>query len=318
MIARRTLLAAVALPAPALAQGEYPNRPVRLVIPYSAGGVADTVARIIQPKVAEHLGQPLIVENRTGASGAIGAAAVAQSAPDGTTLLLEGATSITSPLVNKGLAVDYTTLVPVTQITAAPYVLGVRTDFPAEDLAGFIAEAKRRPGQVTYGTPGVAHIGHLMGELLQSLAGIRLEHVPYRGGADAARDVIGGRIDAAIISESSLKPVFASGKGRPFGVTGPVRRPNLPGTPAIAEVVPGYDLTTWMVIFAPAGTPPGVVARAAAAFRHATADPETRTRIETSGNDPMVTGPAEAAALVDRDRALLTRLIREAGLLAPT
>lgn len=319
MIRRRALLAAAgAVPLPVLAQtaGEFPARAVRLVIPYSAGGVADTVARILQPKVAEHLGQPLVIENRTGASGAIGAAAVAQSPPDGYSVLLEGATSITSPLVNRGLPVDYTALLPVTQITAAPYVLGVRSEFPARDLRGLIEEARRRPGEVTYGTPGIAHIGHLMGELLQSLAGIRLEHVPYRGGADAARDVIGGRIDAAIISESSLKPVFESGRGRPFAVTGAARRPNLPETPAMAEVVPGYDLTTWMVIFAPAGTPAPVVARLSAAFRHATSDPETRRRVEASGNDPLVTGPEEAAALVARDRAVLTRLIRNAGLLA--
>ncbi len=317
---RRALLRAAPLlaPLPALAQsppGDFPNRPVRLVIAYSAGGVADTVARILQPKVAEHLGQPVVVENRTGASGAVGAAAVAQSPPDGYTVLLEGATAITSPLVNRGLPVDYAGFVPVTQVAAQPYVLGVRAGFPAEDLRGFLAEARRRPGEVTFGTPGIAHVGHLMGELLQSLAGVRMEHVPYRGGADVARDLAGGRIDSAFISESSLKPVFESARGRPFAVTGRDRRPNLPGVPAMGEVVPGYELATWMVIFAPAGTPRPVVERLASAFRHATADPDTRRRVEGIGNDPMVTGPEEAAALVARDREVLTRLIRGAGLL---
>ena len=189
MIARRALLAST-LATPALAQDGFPNRSVRLVVAYSAGGVADTVCRILQQKVSEHLGQQLVIENRTGASGAVGGAAVALSPPDGYSLLVEGATSITAPLVNKGLAVDYTTLVPVIQITAAPYVLGVRRDFPADDLRGFLAEAKRRPSEVTFGTPGIAHIGHLMGELMQHLGGVRMEHVPYRGGAGRMRRVI--------------------------------------------------------------------------------------------------------------------------------
>ena len=152
----------------AWAQGSYPDRPVRMIVPYSAGGVADTIARIIQPKVAEHLGQSFIIENRTGASGSIGAMAVAQSPADGHTILFEGATFATLPLVSRSLPIDYTTaFIPVVQVTTQPYMLGVRAGFPARDLAGFVAEAKRRPGEITYGTPGVAHIGHFMGELLQ-------------------------------------------------------------------------------------------------------------------------------------------------------
>ena len=319
MIARRALLgAALATPAPmapTLAQEGFPNRPVRLVVAYSAGGVADTCCRILQQKVGEHLGQPLIIENRTGASGALGGAFVAQSPPDGYTLLVEGVTSITLPAANRNLPLDYASLVPVTQITQAPYVLGVRKDFPAEDLRGFLAEARRRPGEVTFGTPGIAHIGHLMGELIQHKAGVRLEHIPYRGGADAARDLIGQRIDAAIISESSLQPAFANG-ARPFGITGPRRRPNLPSTPAIAEVLPGYDLSTWMIIFAPSGTPAPIVERLGAAFRHATSDPTVQARLDQTGNDAVVGSAAEAASLVARDRVTLTQLIRQAGLLA--
>ncbi|WP_431267415.1 Bug family tripartite tricarboxylate transporter substrate binding protein [Dankookia sp. P2] len=315
-ITRRTMLAVLAMPAVARAQDGFPNRPVRLIVPYSAGGIADTVARIVQPRVAESLGQSLIIENKTGASGALGAAAAAQSPPDGYTLVLEGATTITSPLVNRSLPLDYEMLVPVTQLTAAPYVLGMRADFPAQDLRGFLAEAARRPGTVTFGTPGVAHVGHLMGELMQAMAGVKLEHVPYRGGADAARDLAAGRIDAVFISESSLRPVLESGKARPIGVTGTTRRPNLPGVPAIAELLPGYDLSTWILVFAPAGTPEAVQQRLAAAFRHATTDPATRARLETTGSDPVAATPAEARALFARDKAVIGRLMREAGLLA--
>jgi len=315
---RRRVLLAAALPLPALAQGStsaFPTRPVRLICPYSAGGIADTVARIVQPKVGEHLGQSLVIENRTGASGALGAAVAAQAPADGYTLVMEGATAITSPLVNRSLPLDYDSLSPVTQLTAAPYVLGMRAEFPARDLRGFLAEAERRPGAVTFGTPGVAHIGHLMGELMQAMAGVRMEHIPSRGGADAARDLAAGRIDAVFISESSLRPVLESGKALPIGVTGAARRPGLPGVPAIGEVLPGYDLSTWILVFAPAATPAPVQERLAEAFRHATADAATRARLEATGSDAAGATPAEARALFQRDKAVITRLMREARLL---
>lgn len=312
---RRALLAAPALAftLPARAQ-PLSDRPIRVVVPYSAGGVADTVARILQPRVAEHLGQAVIVENRTGASGAIGAGFVATQPPDGHTLLLEGATSITGPIANRGLPFDYAAMPPVCQITAAPYVLGVRSGFPGQDLAGFLAECRRRPGEVTFGTPGVAHVGHLMGELLQSLADIRMEHIPFRGGADAAREVSGGRVDACFISESSFSPVLRSERGRVLGVTGSARRPNLPQAPAIAEVVPGYELSTWMIIFSPPGTPPAIRERLSQAFAAALAEGPTRERIDASGNDPVHAGPDATVVFWRNEREKLTRLMQRAGL----
>lgn len=311
---RRALLA-LPLATPALASAQsLGERPVRLVVPYSAGGVADTVARILQQRVSENLGLPFIVENRTGASGAIGAGFVAQAQPDGHTLLLEGATSITGPLANRSLPFDYAAMPRVAQVTAAPYVLGIRAGFPGEDLAGFLAEARRRPGEVTFGTPGIAHVGHLMGELLQSLADVRLEHVPFRGGADAAREVAGGRIDACFISESSFSPVLRGERGRVIGVTGAARRPNLPGVPAIGEVVPGYELSTWMMIFAPPGTPVALRQRLSQAFAAAVGDPQLRERIEASGNDPVSAGPEAAEALWQAERTKLSALMRRAGL----
>lgn len=309
---RRAMLA-LPLATPAIAQS-LAERPVRLIVPYSAGGVADTVARILQQRVSEHLGLPFIIENRTGASGSIGAGFVAQSPPDGHVLLLEGATSITGPLANRNLPFDYATMPRVAQITAAPYVLGLRAGFPGDDLNGLLAEARRRPGEVTFGTPGIAHVGHLMGELLQSLADVRLEHVPFRGGADAAREVAGGRIDACIISESSFSPVLRGERGRVIGVTGAARRPNLPGVPAIGEIVPGYELATWMMIFAPPGTPMPIRQRLAQAFAAALSDAAIRERIEASGNDPVSAGPEAAEALWRSEREKLTGLMRRAGL----
>lgn len=313
---RRALLAAPFF-APALACAQnLQDRPIRLIVPYSAGGVADTVARILQQKMTENLGQPLIVENRTGAAGAIGAAFVAQSPPDGHTLLLEGATSITGPLANRNAPFDYAAMPICAQITAAPYILGIKAGFPGDDLRAYLAEAKRRPGELTFGTPGVAHIAHLMGEMLQGLAEVKLEHVPFRGGADAAREVAGGRIDSCIISESSFSPVVRGERGRIIATTGAARRRNLPGVPTIGEIVPGYELSTWMMIFSPPGTPMPIRQRLSQAFAAAVNDPQLRERIEDSGNDPESKGPEAAEAYWRSERGKLTGLMRRAGLVA--
>lgn len=311
---RRALLAAP-LWAPAIVSAQsLQDRPVRLIVPYSAGGVADTVARILQQKVTENLGQPFIIENRTGAAGSIGASFVAQAAPDGHTLLLEGATSITGPLANRSLTFDYAAMPICAQITAAPYILGIKAGFPGDDLRAYLAEARRRPGEVTFGTPGVAHVAHLMGEMLQSLADVRLEHVPFRGGADAAREVAGGRIDSCIISESSFSPVLRGERGRVIATTGAARRPNLPGVPTLGEIVPGYELSTWIMIFSPPGTPMPIRRRLSQAFAAAIADPRLRERIEESGNDPVSAGPEEAEALWRSEREKITALMHRAGL----
>jgi len=307
---RASILATLATPA--LAQ-TYPERAIRLIIPYSAGGVADTIARTIQPKMAEHLGQSLVVENRTGASGAIAAAALAQSAPDGHSFMLEGATFATLPLVSRSLPVDYeTAFTPVAQVTSQPYYLAVHQNFPAEDFQGFLAAARARPGQITYGTPGHAHIGHFMGELIQLRAGIRLEHIPYRGGADAAREVGTGRIDAAIISHSSLIPALQANRARLIAVTSAERRPLTPQTPAISEILPGYDLVSWTGFFAPAGSPPAALARFTQALHHAIKDPTTRERLIAGGNDPILSDGPTYAALISRDRAVARDILAHA------
>ena len=289
---RAAILATVALARPALGQGAWPDRPLRILVPYSAGGVADTIMRTLQPKLAEHLGQPVVVENRTGASGSIAATAVAQAAPDGYTMMLEGATFATLPLVNRNLPVDYeAAFTPVAMATTQPYFIAVRQAFPGEDFPAFLAEARRRPGEVTYGTPGVAHIGHFMGELIQSSADVRLEHVPYRGGADASREVGAGRIDAAIISHSSLIPAIQAGRARLIGVTSAQRRPLAPEVPALGEFLPGYDLTSWTGFFAPAATPRDIVMKLNGAVNTIVRNPEFNKRLAQLGADPVVESP---------------------------
>lgn len=314
-ISRRVLgLGVLAVPSLAQAQAGWPERPVRFVVPYSAGGVADTIARTLQARVAESLGQSFIIENRTGASGAIGAQAVASAPADGYTLLFEGATFATLPEVRRDLPFDYAaTFVPVVQVTTQPYIIGIRAGFPASDLAGFVAEAKRRPGEVTYGTPGVAHIGHFMGEALQLAAGMRLEHVPFRGGADVARELAAGRIDAGIISFSSLRPAVERGATLVASTAGR-RQASLPQIPVVAETYPGYDMSSWTGVFATAGTPAAAMQRMTRAVRSALADADVRRRLEAAGADPVESDPEAFAAVIRRDRETARRIVQATGL----
>ena len=304
--------AALAMPRIALAQ----SRPVRVVVPFAPGGQSDTVMRLLQPKMSEFLNQPIIIENRPGAGGAIGAGAVASSPADGSTLYFDSFGFVVQPLIQRNLPFDYATaFAPIAQVVAAPYVLVVKKDFAATDVASFVAEVKRQGG-IPYGSPGIGTVGHLAGALLANRAGITLEHLPYRGGSEAARDVAAGNLDAAIGSVNSLKPVIESGRGRGIALTSAERRGPLAATlPTIAESgFPGFDLTSWNGIFAPAATPRDVIAQFEAAAAHATNDPGTRERLEASGNDP-VTGNADAfAAVLRRDGEMVRKLVAETGM----
>jgi tripartite-type tricarboxylate transporter receptor subunit TctC len=308
-----------AVPRRAAAQGAaegFPTRPVRVVVPYSPGGQSDTVMRLLAPRMQEALGQPIVVENRTGAGGTIGAGVVAAAPADGHTLLFESFTFVVVPLIAKGLPFDHeTAFVPVAQAVTLPYVLVVRRDFPARDLAGFVAAARARPGGVTYGTPGIGTVGHLAGALLESRAGIRLEHVPYRGGQDAARDLIAGNIDAAISTANTLRPLVEDGRAHGIALTSAERRGSLARLPTIAEGgYPGFDINSWNGLFAPAGTPPAAVARLEAAVQAATRDPEVARRLALTGNEPVAEGGEAFAARIRRDREVVRRIVAETGM----
>jgi tripartite-type tricarboxylate transporter receptor subunit TctC len=328
---RRTLLLA-GLGAPALAaalpphragaQGgtgaaeSWPSRPIRIVAPYSPGGQSDTVARLLQPRMGEFLGQPIVIENRTGAGGTIGAGVVATSPPDGHTLLFESFAFVVAPLIHRGLPFDYeTAFVPVTQAVVLPYVLVVRRDFPARDLAGFLALARNGGRPLTYGTPGIGTPGHLAGALLANRAGVRLEHVPYRGGQDAARDLIAGQLDAAISTANTLRPLVLDGRAHGIALTSADRRGSMAELPTIAESgFPGFDITSWNGLFAVAGTPEPVLRRLEAAVQHALADPELRRRLEAAGNEPVAEGSAAFAARIRRDREVVRRIVQATGM----
>ncbi|UFN50268.1 twin-arginine translocation pathway signal protein [Roseomonas sp. OT10] len=321
---RHALLAALAAPlapslrpGPALAQGgAWPQRPIRLIVPFAAGGAADSAARLIAPRLGEALGQTVVVENRTGGSGANGGAVVAQAQPDGYTVMLDASSHIVNPSLLRGLAFDYATaFAPISLVTTFPQVIAVKRDLPAQDLAAFIALAKQRPGALSVGTQGNATAGHMALARFQALAGVELTHVPYRGGADAARDLAAGTVDAACITMLSAGPVVDSGRARFLGVATAKRVEVRPDVPTFAELgLRGFEVSEWVGLFAPAGTPQAVQERLHAGVVAALANAEVRARLDQIVAVPVGSSPADFARFVTEGRESMAVLIREAGI----
>jgi tripartite-type tricarboxylate transporter receptor subunit TctC len=320
MFHRRALLStsAAALTAPRAlrAQGSWPNRPIRLIVAFAAGGAADSVARVLAPRMAEKLGQNVVVENRTGGSGSNGGAAVAQAAPDGHTLLWDASSHIVNPSLLRGLSFDYTTaFLPITLAATFPQVLAVKAESPARSVSEFIALAKQRPGVLNIGTQGNATAGHLALAQLQRLAGIELTHAAYRGGADAARDLAAGVLDGTFITALSAGPIADSGRARILAVATEARLPSRPEVPTFAEAgVPGLLIAEWCALFAPAGTPTAVAERLHAAMTAALAEPEAKARLDQLVAVPVGSSPAEFARFVQDGRATMATLAREANI----
>ena len=319
-VIRRRAALALGLAAPFIArsagaQEAWPTRPVRLVIPFTAGGGGDSALRPLAAKMSEILGQNVIVENRTGGNAVVAANAVLQ-ARDGYTFLVDAANQITNPLLLRDLPFDYrTSFVPVTQTARFPQVLSVKADFPARDVAGFIAHAKANPGSVSCGTPPAAGAGHLALALLEQRAGIRLLHAPYRGGADAARDIMGGQIDSMILTSSTARAPIETGRARPLALTGAERLPTLPDVPTLAESgFPGFDMDDWNGLFAPAGTPEPVIARLQSAVSQACRDTEVRARMAPLGTVLGGQSTADFTRWLENQREVVARVIREANI----
>lgn len=318
-IHRRGLLgAALAMPFVAQASAQaWPARSIRLVVPFAAGGAADSAARTVFPRVSEILGQTIVVENRTGAGGSIGAAAVAQSAADGYTWLFDASSHIVNPSLLRNLPFDYASFVPVSQVASFPQVIAVKDAFPARSLAELIAAAKARPGELSFGTQGNATAGHLALELFQSQAGIRLTHVPYRGGADAARDLAAGTVDGVLITALSAGPIVQSGRARMLAVTVMERLANWPAVPTLNESgFQGFDMSEWVGLVAPAGTPAPVVQRMYGAVAEVLKEQAVRERLAQLGAVPVGTDPEVFARFLREGRETMARLVREAGIQA--
>jgi tripartite-type tricarboxylate transporter receptor subunit TctC len=310
---RRSILGGL-LAAPALAQ--TPERALRLIIAFPPGGSTDILGRLIAPRMGEVLGGLVTPENRSGASGAVGAGFVAQAAPDGATLLWDASSHIVNHALLRGLSFDYATaFTPISMATSFPQVVAVKADFPAQNLAAFIAAAKARPGAITMGTQGNATAGHLGLVQFTRAAGIEVIHAPYRGGADAARDLAGGNLDGVFITALSAGPVVDSGRARFLAVASAARLAARPEVPTIAESgFPGFDISEWVGLFAPAGTPAPMITRLHEVLAASLAEPEVRARLAQLGAVPVGSTPADFTRFVTEGRAAMSVLVREANI----
>ncbi|WP_338662907.1 tripartite tricarboxylate transporter substrate binding protein [Pararoseomonas sp. SCSIO 73927] len=319
-ISRRNALAALAvglLPLPVRAQEAYPARPVRLVVSYGAGGAVDTVARLVFPRVAEALGQPVVIENRAGAGGTIAANAVAQSRPDGYTLLDDASGFSINPALMPRLPYDARRdFLPVARMVTVPNVLLLGPGLAARTVPELIAAAKAKPGEITCASTGTGSSQHLALELFNRTAGTEMVHVPYRDTPAAQNDLRAGRIGMIVSTATSAIPLHGQESLRVIAHTGrePVAR--LPGVPAVAETLPGYESLEWHGLFAPTGTPPEVAARVAAAMEGALKDPALGERLATLGASPGLLRSQEFRAFLDGEIDKWGHLIREAGIQA--
>jgi len=294
----------------------YPSKPIKLVVPYPAGGPLDTVARLLGQKVSESVKQPVIVENKAGAGGNIGAEAVAKSPPDGYTILMGAvATHAINPTLYASIPYDAAKdFIPVTQVASTPNVLVVNPSIPANDVREFIAYAKAHPGKLNFGSGSTGSAGHLAGELFKTMAGVDMTNVQYKGAAPAMNDLIGGQIQLMFDNLASSLAQVRAGRIRALAVTTAKRSALAPDLPTIAESgLPGFDINTWFGIFVPAGTPRAIVERLHAEFTRALAAPDVREKMLALGAEPVGNRPEEFAAYIRSEAAKYARVIRASG-----
>jgi tripartite-type tricarboxylate transporter receptor subunit TctC len=314
-----TLLAAAAAMAAgtALAQdaGPYPAKPIRLIVPFTPGAGTDTVARVVAQRLGETMKTTVVVENKTGAGGAIGAAEAAAAPPDGYTLLFVASPFTTVAAAAKNPGYDPLRFVPVAPIAVGPLAFVVGKDVPANSMREFVALAKNTPGKLNYGSAGAGSVNHLALELMNARAQVVVVHVPYRGIADATKDLLGGSIQAMTASIPAALPLAADKKVKVLAVTGPKRIRQLPDVPSWAEEgVPDADVINYWGIVAPAGTPPAIVARLNADMQKVLAQPEVRERLEREGAELVPGTPEQLGAIIEHDLRHWKKLIVEAKL----
>ena len=310
---RAVLAAASAAPiAKARAQADWPNRPVRFVVAWPPGGGADLPTRTVAGPIQRSLGQPIVVDNRGGASGSIGAAAVAQAAPDGRTVLAHTSSFISHPLLLHGTSYDPSaTFAPVTQVVASPLVLVARPDHPAQTLADLLERLRRTPGGIAYASSGAGGGPHLVSAMLLRRAGVTATHVAHRGGASSAAAILGGHAAFAFSTLPQAVPLVQEGRLRALAVSTAERLPNLPEVPTVAEQgFPGFALSDWLGFWMPAGTPAEPIAYLREATAAALRQPEVRQRLARIGMTPVGSTTAAFVALLKDQRARLAELIR--------
>jgi tripartite-type tricarboxylate transporter receptor subunit TctC len=295
---------------------EYPSRPVRIIVPSSPGGGTDILARVLADYLAKSLGGQFVVENRPGAGQMIGIEAVARAAPDGYTLLMAASTLAINPIMYKHIKYDaLRDFEPITQVASLPNVLIVHPSFPAQSLAEFIALAKEKPGAFTYASAGVGTSPQMAMELLKSMAGLDLQHIPFRGTTPGVTEVLGGRVTAMFANLLTAKPLVEAGQLRALAVSGHKRAESMPAIPTVAEGgVANYDALQWYGLLAPAGTPHSIVTRLQAEVSRALQTPEVQERLAADGAEPVGSTPAEFAALIKTELDKWAKVARAANI----
>jgi len=303
---------------PALAQqsADYPSRPVRIIVPSAPGGGTDILARVLADYLGKSLGGQFVVENRPGAGQMIGIEAVARAAPDGYTLLMAASTLAINPVMYKNIKYDaLRDFEPITQVAALPNVLIVHPAFPAKSLDEFIALAKQKPGSLTFASAGVGTSPQMAMELLKSMAGIDLQHIPFRGTTPGVTEVLGGRVTAMFANLLTAKPLVESGQLRALAVSGLRRAESMPEIPTVAEGgVADYDALQWYGLLAPAGTPASIVGRLQAEVSQALKTPEVKERLAADGAEPVGSTAAEFTELIRNEVAKWARVARAANI----
>ena len=324
MISRRQLIvsaaagaSAIAAPGFARAQGSaFPNKPIRIVVPYAAGGTNDVLSRSLQEPLQRYLGQPIVVENRLGASGTMGTQNVSRSAPDGYSLISVGNSTVTSPLLIKGAGYDsQKDLVPVALIATTPMVFLLNPVIPATNIAQLIEWGKSHQGALEFASAGRGSLGHLATESFNQAAGLQMVYVPYQGAAQAVNAVLAGDVKVALTTPSDAINAFvASGRVRMIAVSSPTRSKLLPNVPAISETLPKFGVLAWFGLSAPAGTPPDVVAKLNDAVNKAIAEPAYQTKLTALGMTSRVGPPAYLGDYFKNDQEMWTGVIQKAKL----
>ena len=299
----------------AFAADKFPTKPIKLIIPQGPGGANDAIARIYGQVLGESMGQPVVIENRAGAGGAIGTAAAAKAAPDGYTLLLTVTSAhVVAPFLYQNVGFDpVKDFEPITTLATAGYLLVAASDFPANSVKELIDLAKAKPGQISFASAGNGTLNHLLGELLQKQAGIQLVHVPYKSSAASVTDVVGGRVPISFQSVASSIAFVKAGKLKVLGVSNEKRMALFPEYPAVSETLPGFGATPWYGLLAPAGTPKEIIAELHAHTLKAMANKVVQEKLALNGAEVMTLTPAQFATLIQSELPKWERAVKSSG-----
>jgi tripartite-type tricarboxylate transporter receptor subunit TctC len=315
----RAVLAAALSLACSFAQSQsYPNRPIRLIVPFAPGGTTEVLARLIGQKMGEHLGQQVVIDSRPGAAGGLGTALAAKASPDGHTLLMTSLSPIVINVAVQDAPLGYhpqKDLAPVSVITKVPSVLAVHVDSPIRTLKDYIAAAKKNPSKLTYGSSGTGGVNHLTGELFKAAADIEVLHVPYKGAGPAAIALRSKEVDSMLGAPPAVLPHTRAGVFRALAVSSAKRSPAMPDTPTMSELgLPGFDVTAWYCLMAPAGTPRPIIKMVHAALTKTITTSPVAERLIAEGAAPEPTSPEEFAKLIDADLKNWAKAVEIAGL----